>query len=332
MAPAISPQQDLGGRDRRGRPDRDRRCLRLAPARLDRLVGPRARHRGRGARTPRRPVRVHVQAQPRAEGHGAHAARPRRPARPRRWAACSCCPPRTTSSSPITWADGGREARTVAPSLSILGATGSVGTQALDVVARHPGAFELDCLSARRNLELLCALAATHRPRTVVVPDAAAAREVEAALPRGTGVLVGDEGLEAAASSADVVLNAVVGFAGVAVTLAALRAGRRLALGEQGVADRRGAPRRRRSRGDRRAPSSCRSTPSTARSTSASRALARARTSLRCAVRRLVLTASGGPFRGRGHDELASVTRRRRARRTRRGRWARRSRSTPRRS
>ena len=97
------------------------------------------------------------------------------------------------------------------------------------------------------------------------------------------------------------VLNAVVGFAGLGVTVAALEPGRRLALANKESLDRRragGAARPARRPG----PSSSRSTPSTAPSTSALPAVAPRR------WRELVLTASGGPFRGRTADELASVT------------------------
>jgi 1-deoxy-D-xylulose-5-phosphate reductoisomerase len=189
-------------------------------------------------------------------------------------------------------------------SLAILGATGSVGTQALDVVARHPDEFDLDTLSAWRNLDDLAALARAHHPRRVVVPDADAARSISEGLPAGTAVLVGTEGLEEAASNADVVLNAIVGFAGVPATLAALRSGRHLALANKEsliVAADLVEP--------------VRSTPG---------AMLLPVDSEHCAVhqclaglegpdpmqwvRRIVLTASGGPFRGRGAEELEHVT------------------------
>jgi 1-deoxy-D-xylulose-5-phosphate reductoisomerase len=191
----------------------------------------------------------------------------------------------------------------VAPTLAILGATGSIGTQALDVLEAHPGAFELDALSARRNLDLLCALARSHRPRRVVVPDDDAARAVVGSLPRGTEVLVGAEGLVDAASRADVVLNAVVGFAGVPVTLAALRAGRRLALANKEslvvaaplVAAVRGTP-------------GAELLPVDSEHCAIHQCLAGLGPDPLAVVRRLVLTASGGPFRGRRPEELATVT------------------------
>jgi len=192
----------------------------------------------------------------------------------------------------------------VAPSLAILGATGSIGTQALDVLTAHPDAFELDSLSAWRSLDQLCDLARTHRPRAVVVPDHDAARTVARALPDRTEVLVGHDGLVEAASSADVVLNAVVGFAGVPVTLAALTAGRRLALANK--------------------ESLIVAAPLVAQVRSTKGAELLPVDSEHCAihqclaglngpepmrwVRRLILTASGGPFRGRHADELATVS------------------------
>jgi 1-deoxy-D-xylulose-5-phosphate reductoisomerase len=189
-------------------------------------------------------------------------------------------------------------------SLAILGATGSVGTQALDVVARHPGEFDLDTLSAWRSLEDLAALARAHRPRRVVVPDDAAAKAIASDLPERTEVLVGTDGLTEAASRADVVLNAIVGFAGVPATLAALSAGRHLALANKEslivAAD---------------LVDQVRTTPG---------AMILPVDSEHCAVhqclaalsgpepmrwvRRIVLTASGGPFRGRRTEELAHVT------------------------
>ena len=191
----------------------------------------------------------------------------------------------------------------MAPTLAILGATGSIGTQALDVLSRHPGAFELDCLSARHHLDELGALARAHRPRTVVVPDAAAAGELAATVPAGTTVLVGEEGLEAAAGAADVVLNAVVGFAGVPATLAALRAGRRLALANKEsliVA----APLVAAVRATRGAEL----LPVDSEHCAIHQCLAGlAGPDPMRSVRRLLLTASGGPFRGRSAEELEHV-------------------------
>jgi 1-deoxy-D-xylulose-5-phosphate reductoisomerase len=192
----------------------------------------------------------------------------------------------------------------VRSTLSILGATGSIGTQALDVVSAHKDRFELDALSASTRLTELVALARAHRPRRVVVGDSAAATSIRASLPPGTEVLIGAEGLVAAASESDVVLNAVVGFAGVEATLAALRNGRRLALANK--------------------ESLIVASPLVAEVRGTTGAELLPVDSEHCAihqclaglpgpdpmqwVRRLVLTASGGPFRGRKPDELVDVT------------------------
>src|SRR3954454_11406360 len=98
----------------------------------------------------------------------------------------------------------------------ILGSTGSIGTQALDVLSRHRDAYRVVALAAGRNTELLAKQAAEFG-----VPSelARACADDPAALPE-----------LAAHPEADVVLNAVVGFAGLPATLAALHAGKRLAL------------------------------------------------------------------------------------------------------
>jgi 1-deoxy-D-xylulose-5-phosphate reductoisomerase len=192
----------------------------------------------------------------------------------------------------------------VRSTLSILGATGSIGTQALDVIAGHRDEFEVDALSASRRLDELVALAHRHHPRRVVVGDAIAASSIGDALPPGTDVLVGTEGLVTAASESDIVLNAVVGFAGVEATLAALRSGRRLALANkeslivaaplvEGV----------------RATQGAELLPVDSEHCAIHQCLAGlpGPDPMRW-VRRLVLTASGGPFRGRRSEELVDVT------------------------
>ena len=114
---------------------------------------------------------------------------------------------------------------------------------------------------------MLGAQARALRPEVVAIGDPALAPALRAAVPPGTEVWTGLDGLAAVARLGDVVLNAVVGFAGLPVTLAALEAGRRLALAnkESLIA---GAPVVQRAR-RRRAPRSCRWTPSTVRCTSA---------------------------------------------------------------
>jgi 1-deoxy-D-xylulose-5-phosphate reductoisomerase len=185
--------------------------------------------------------------------------------------------------------------------VSLLGSTGSIGTQAVDVLLGQPERFRVVALAAQSSTELLLAQAAQLRPDMVVIGEESLYRIVRQGVPAGTDVLVGTPGLVAAASAADVVLNAVVGFAGLPVTMAALEAGKRLALAnkESLIA---GAPvvqKARRTPGAEIVPvdsehcaiHQCLATvdgPTT--------------------VARLLLTASGGPFRGWTAAQLATVT------------------------
>jgi len=186
-------------------------------------------------------------------------------------------------------------------SLSLMGSTGSIGTQALDVVRQEPGRFEVHALAAQRSAHELVAQALEFRPRLVVIGDSALLDVVRAGVPAGTEVLTGEEGMVEAARTADVVLNAVVGFAGLPVTMAALEAGRRLALAnkESLIA---GAPvvqKARRTPGAEIVPVD-----------SEHCALHQCLASVHSVtdVARLLLTASGGPFRGWTAERLRDVT------------------------
>ena len=112
--------------------------------------------------------------------------------------------------------------------IAILGSTGSVGRSALEVVGRHPERFRVVALAANRSVAALREQAALHRPRRVVVADPGAGR---LDLP-GVSCAYGREALVelAGSSDADVVVNALVGVSGLEPTLAVLRAGKRLAL------------------------------------------------------------------------------------------------------
>jgi len=117
--------------------------------------------------------------------------------------------------------------------LSILGSTGSIGTQALEVVSAHPDRLRLVALTAQHNIDLLEEQARFHRPLMVGLVSGEAAEAMERRL-AGTGIKVcggPDCLIEAAAHpEAQVVLNAVVGSAGLPPSLAALESGKRLAL------------------------------------------------------------------------------------------------------
>ncbi|MEL6444626.1 MAG: 1-deoxy-D-xylulose-5-phosphate reductoisomerase [Bacteroidota bacterium] len=117
--------------------------------------------------------------------------------------------------------------------IALLGATGSIGTQALDIVRLFPDRLRVRALTAGNNAELLAAQAEEFRPALVVIGDEAAAPGLRRRLgPLGIDVLTGDEGLCEAArvDEADLVLTAVVGSCGLLPTLAAIEAGRTIAL------------------------------------------------------------------------------------------------------
>jgi 1-deoxy-D-xylulose-5-phosphate reductoisomerase len=185
--------------------------------------------------------------------------------------------------------------------VSLMGSTGSVGTQALDVIRREPERFRVHALAAQRSVEELLAQVAEFGPTLVVIGDPARYDEVRAGVPSGTEVMVGEEGLVAAAGSADVVLNAVVGFAGLPVTMAALEAGKRLALAnkESLIA---GAPVVQKAR---RTPGA-EIVPVDSEHCAVHQCLAAVQAATD--VARLLLTASGGPFRGWTLERLGTVT------------------------
>lgn len=131
------------------------------------------------------------------------------------------------SSPPSGKRGGGRR-------LTILGSTGSIGTSALSVVESNPERFEVIGLAGGRNMTLLARQALTFRPRFLAVLDEERARELNGLLPRGHGaeILTGAGGYAALASlpEADMVVSAQVGAAGLPATLAAALAGKTIAL------------------------------------------------------------------------------------------------------
>ena len=117
--------------------------------------------------------------------------------------------------------------------LVILGATGSIGLSTLDVAARHPQRFRIFALSANERIDALAELCLRHKPRYAVVAHAAQAGALGSRLGAGaTQILIGPAGLEqiSAHPEADCVMAAIVGAAGLAPTLAAARAGKKLLL------------------------------------------------------------------------------------------------------
>jgi 1-deoxy-D-xylulose-5-phosphate reductoisomerase len=185
--------------------------------------------------------------------------------------------------------------------VSLMGSTGSVGTQALDVIRREPERFRVHALAAHRSSAVLVAQAVEFGPDVVVIGDPDRYEEVRSGVPAGTEVGVGPEAMVEAAVGADVVLNAVVGFAGLPVTMAALESGKRLALAnkESLIA---GAPVVQKAR---RTPGA-EIVPVDSEHCALHQCLAAVQGTTD--VAQLLLTASGGPFRGWPADRLGSVT------------------------
>lgn len=183
--------------------------------------------------------------------------------------------------------------------LSVLGATGSIGESTLDLVLRNPDRFEVVALSACRNVTRLAELAIRHQAKTAVIGDARQYAELRDLL-SGTGIsaAAGPEALiEAAEEPTDCTMAAIVGAAGLAPTFAAARQGGRVALANKeclvsagdvflGEINRAGAQ----------------LIPVDSEHSAAFQALAG---SDRTALERIVLTASGGPFRTWDLDRLS---------------------------
>ena len=191
--------------------------------------------------------------------------------------------------------------------VAIAGSTGSIGTQAIDVVRTEPDRFEVVALSAANSVGLLVEQARALRPRLIYVPSPSRATEVARLAPRGTEVLSGPEGLVALTEAPDVVVNGVVGFAGLDVTLATLAAGKRLALANKESLVSGGAVVER-----VWADSGAEIIPVDSEHCAVHQCLhgggLRGGSGAPAALKRVVLTASGGPFRGRSLRELAEVT------------------------
>lgn len=194
--------------------------------------------------------------------------------------------------------------------LTILGSTGSIGLNTLDVVARHPDRFEVFALTAHRQWERLFEQCRRFRPRHAVLVDAQAAKALEQALRSagiGTEVAHGMEALAqvAAAPEVDSVMAAIVGAAGLVPTLAAARAGKRVLLANKEALVMSGALFMEAVRG-----SGAELLPIDSEHNAVFQSLPpRAGHDLAAlGVRRILLTASGGPFRTRPAESLDDVT------------------------
>jgi 1-deoxy-D-xylulose-5-phosphate reductoisomerase len=177
------------------------------------------------------------------------------------------------------------------------------------VLRSCPGQFQVVALGAGSSVELLAQQARELRPPVVAIADVSRVAELSALVPPGTDVLGGEEALGAIAGSADIVVNGVVGFAGLPVTLAALKAGRRLALAnkESLIAGGPIVQRARTTPGAELLPVDSEHCAVHQCLHSAGAGASWGQGGGR-GLRRVVLTASGGPFRGRTLRELSEVT------------------------
>ena len=194
--------------------------------------------------------------------------------------------------------------------LTVLGASGSIGMSTLDVVARHPQRFEVVALSAHSRIDILAQLCRQHRPRYAVVAAAADAATLAASLAAAgltTEVLAGPEALSqvAALAEVDTVMAAIVGAAGLAPTLAAVRAGKRVLLANKESLVMAGALFMAEVRAsgatllpiDSEHNAIFQSLPADYAGSPTARG-----------IRRILLTASGGPFLGSTMEQLGCVT------------------------
>ncbi|HYM21051.1 MAG TPA: 1-deoxy-D-xylulose-5-phosphate reductoisomerase [Candidatus Kapabacteria bacterium] len=186
--------------------------------------------------------------------------------------------------------------------IAILGSTGSIGRNTLDVVRHNPGRFSVEAISAHRSVDIVLEQIAEFRPKTVVMTDNGAFRELCEKAPKDVDIQFGDEALELIAESnnIDTVVGALVGFAGLKPTIAAIHAGKRIALANKetlvvagelmtGLAAQTGAE----------------IIPIDSEHSAVLQCLVGETVD---AVKRIILTASGGPFRTAPKEEFDSIT------------------------
>lgn len=187
--------------------------------------------------------------------------------------------------------------------LAILGSTGSIGSQALEVVSAHPDLFRVSVLTAYSNHRLLRQQIAEFRPEVAVLTDHRAAEQfVMEGIPKNLEFQDGTSALLAAAAypGADVVLNSLVGFAGLTPSIACIHAGKTLAIANKETLV---------AAGDLVMNLAAQKSVSILPVDSEHSAIAQCLTGEeKKSVRRLILTASGGPFRGRKNAELLKVS------------------------
>jgi len=186
--------------------------------------------------------------------------------------------------------------------LAILGSTGSIGRHTLDIVSRFPERFEVVALAAGENVSLLLEQAQRFRPRLISCKNEALAQRIKAQLPPGVSLRTGKEGALAVAThpEAELVVSAMVGAVGLLPTYEAIQAGKHIALANKETLVMAGplVMKRAREKG-------VQILPVDSEHSAIFQALKAGRKE---EVARLILTASGGPFRTRPKETFAQVT------------------------
>lgn len=191
---------------------------------------------------------------------------------------------------------------TIRQRLALIGSTGSIGTQALEVVAAHPEYFEIVGLSAHRNVTLLAEQARRFNAKIAITTDSSQYEKLKSLLEgSGTEAQCGAEALTAAVQREDVdtVLGAIVGFAGLESTLAAVEAGKKIALANKETLVVAGELVMKRA-----AETGAQILPVDSEHSALFQCLVGERQS---DIEKVILTASGGPFLGRKTNYLVNV-------------------------
>lgn len=186
--------------------------------------------------------------------------------------------------------------------LALLGSTGSIGTQTLDVVAANPEKLSVVALAAHKNIELLQKQIERFKPQLAAVADKEAALALKKAYHGSTEILAGAEGVMAVATcaKADTVLAAMVGYAGLKPTLAAIKAKKDIALANKETLVAAGALVM-----EAVAREKVKLTPVDSEHSAIFQAL---QGNHHGEIEKIIITASGGPFRGKTLEELGQVT------------------------
>lgn len=187
--------------------------------------------------------------------------------------------------------------------IAILGSTGSIGTQALDVISQHPDLFEVELLTANNNKDLLIEQAIKFNANSVVISNESLYKEVEQALaPHFIKVFAGNEAISdilETSTNIDLVLASMVGFSGLKPTLAAIRNGKTIALANKETLV---------AAGEIVTDLSRKYNSAIIPVDSEHSAIFQSLQGERASIEKILLTASGGPFLDSTHREMESAT------------------------